>query len=156
MAQYHSQQSCFHFVFLSHGAVIVDGCELKSRYGVFRRSKNTPFFHPSFFDYGGDKMEFFHRLNMIGRKYYTIRMKTRLPVVCVSSGLWFQHSSQSECRLCSLQGELGGRADVQSVQFLHEVIHRMEDCECYVRCEEETVLWCLVVCFLFQSSHIAK
>ncbi|KAK8814651.1 hypothetical protein WA556_006690 [Blastocystis sp. ATCC 50177/Nand II] len=26
----------------------------------------NPFFHPYFYDYGGDKMELFHRLHMIG------------------------------------------------------------------------------------------
>ena len=85
-------------------------------------------------------MEFFHRLNMIGRKYYTIRMKTRFPVVCVSSGLWFQHSPPSECRLCSLQGELGGRADVQSVHFLHETVQGLGESEAGFYREEETVL----------------
>lgn len=40
--------------------------------------------------------------------------------------------------------------------FFTKLFKKMEDCECYVRCEEEIVLWCLTVCFLFQSSHIAK
>lgn len=35
-------------------------------YAVFRRSMRNPFFHPYFYDYGGDKMELFHRLHMIG------------------------------------------------------------------------------------------
>lgn len=36
--------------------------DLSHRYGIFRRSVVDPLFHPFFYDYGGDKQDFYNRL----------------------------------------------------------------------------------------------
>lgn len=40
--------------------------ELTSRYGVFKRARNLPLFHPYFINYGGNKEQYFNVLNTMG------------------------------------------------------------------------------------------
>lgn len=48
-------------------------CGVRCRYGVFRRSVLNPIFHPYFFDYGGDKQEFYIRLRHVGSRRWGVR-----------------------------------------------------------------------------------
>ena len=43
-----------------------------SRYGIFKRSKQLPLFHPYFYNYGRNKEEFYRTLNMQEMKYFVL------------------------------------------------------------------------------------